>query len=377
MTIRTTLLVTVLMLASIGAFAAPELQHLGPPPATELVLYTGAAKALVRQHSAVRLVEGPNTVAFTWRTDKLDAASVRLQAPERVVVGETVRPAGADKVLQWTLTSEQAGEVPVTISFQLAGLKCVPLYRLIMQPGAPEATLLGFVTLTNDSGLDLRNLSAQLVLGRPGPPTEETPPPAFTILGVSELAAGASVRASFLAPLDLGVRVIYRIDSASAAEQVRRILGIQPPTSGTLARVPLPPGPLKVIIDTPGDLDDEVVSELRYEPAEEFEVDMGVERNIAVQRRLVERRKTHIEFDRLGRVSGFDTVERYRLQVRNHTTAEVGVEVVEPVLDTWEFATEALHVLEPGRALMHLSIPAGETGTLDFTITQHSGTRIP
>jgi len=63
--------------------------------------------------------------------------------------------------------------------------------------------------------------------------------------------------------------------------------------------------------------------------------------------------------------------------VRNHTPAEAALEIVEPVLDTWEFATEALHVLEPGRALMHLVVPADGSAELQFTITQHSGTRIP
>lgn len=369
--------VYVLVIASAAAVGAPELQQLGPAPATEVVLYTGAANALVRQQTMVRLRAGANTVAFAWQTDKLDAASVRLQAPENVGVGETVRPAGADKTLQWTLTSEQGGDVPVTISYQLAGLKCTPLYRLSMRPGATEGVLLGFVTLTNESGLDLHEMNAQLVLGRPGSSTEQAPPPAFTILGVSELPAGASVRASFLAPIELGVRVVHRIDSARAPEQVRRVLGGQPPTAGPLARVALPPGPLTVIIDTPGDLDDQVVAELRYEPAEEFEVELGVEPNIVVERRLLERSKTRFEFDRLGRVSGLDTVERYRLHVRNHTPAEVALEIVEPVLNTWEFATEALHVNEPGKVIMHLVAPADGSAELEFTITQHSGTRIP
>lgn len=369
--------VCVLVIASAAVVAAPELQQLGPQPATEVVLYTGAPNALVRQQTIVRLSAGANTVAFAWQTDKLDAASVRLQAPENVAVGETVRPAGAEKTLQWTLTSEQGGDVPVTVSYQLAGLKCAPLYRLSMRPGATEGVLLGFVTLTNESGLDLHNMNAELVLGRPGTSAEHEAPATFTILGVSELAAGASVRASFLAPMELGVRVLHRIDSAQAPEQVRRILGVQPPTAGTLARVALPAGPLTVILDTPGDLDDRVVTELRYEPTEEFEVDLGVEPNIVVDRRLLERTKAHFEFDRLGRVSGLDTIERQRLHVRNHTPGEVALEIVEPVLNTWEFATEALHVNEAGKVIMHLVAPADGSAELEFTITQHSGTRIP
>jgi hypothetical protein len=366
-----------IVLATTAAGATPELQLLGAPPTTEVVLYTGADRALVRGQTVVRLSAGVNTVAFTWQTDKLDAASVRLEAPVGVAVGETIRPAGADKTLQWTLTTERGGDVAVTTSYQLAGLKFTPLYRLIVRPGATAGVLVGFITLTNESGLDLPNPSVQLVLGRPGVPTEQEAPPTFAIRGVTGLAPGASVRARFLAPIELGVRMLHRIDSARAPEQVHRVLGVQPPTTGPPARVALPAGPLTVISDTPGDLDDQVVTELTYEPAEEFEVNLGVERNLVVDRRLVERTRTRLEFDRLGRVSGLDTVERHHLQVRNHTSTEVALEVVEPVLDTWEFATDAPHVLEPGKAIMHLLVPADGSAELAFTITQHSGTRIP
>jgi len=83
-----------------------------------------------------------------------------------------------------------------------------------------------------------------------------------------------------------------------------------------------------------------------------------------------------VEFDRLGRVSGFDTVEKYRLLVRNHLAEAVDLEVVEVVLDTWDFAGRAA-TEEDGRVTMDLSVPSGMERALEFTLTKHSGTRIP
>ncbi len=377
--IRATVALTVMLtLVAAVAWAAPVLRHEGTDTVTQVVLYTGAPNALVRQSSMVRLHEGANSLTFEWPTDKIDAAGVRLQAPAGVAVGEMIRPAGADKALQWTLTSQADGIVPVTMVYELGGVKWAPRYRLTWTPGADAAVLRGYVTVTNESGVELAGVRAQLVLGRPGAAVpEQGGQPTFPITGLDALSPGASVRASLLPPMTLGARLIHRIDSERAPEQVRRWRGIQPPTSGGLGREVRPPGPMTVIVDDGGEFEEMIAAELRYEPGEEFEVDLGVARDILVRRRLLERSKLRLEFDRLGRVSGFDTIERYELQVRNLSAADADLEIVETVLAPRDFETDALHVVEAGRVVMHLRVPTGGDGLLQFTLTKHSGTRIP
>ncbi len=376
MIIRTVALAVTFILVASMAWAEPVLEQSGMRTATELVLYTGASFALVRQSSMLRLAEGANTVAFAWTGDKIDAASVRLHAPADVSVGEVVRPAGAATTLQWTLTPQAPGITPITVVYQLAGISWKPAWRLTWEPGAADATLQGWVTVTNGSGLDLASVRAQIVLGRPG--ADAADQLSFPIAGLTDLPAGASVRATFVPTMALGARVIYRIDSEAAPEQVRRRLGVQPPTAGLLAREPLPTGPLTVALTSADGPDQSLATELKYEPGEEFEIDLGVARDIVVERRLLAREKLRMEFDRLGRVSGFDTVESYLIEVRNHGHEDANLEIVEAVVDTaWEFETRALHVTEPGRVIMHLSVAPGERGHVQFTITKHSGTRIP
>ncbi len=376
MTIRTVAFALIVALLTAPAWGQPVLKQSSMDTATEMVLYTGASTALVRQSSMIRLGEGANVVTFAWTGDKIDVATVRLQAPADVAVGEVLRPAGAATTLQWTLTPQAPGMTPVTISYQLAGIAWTPQWRLAWEPGAADATLQGWVTVTNGSGLDLSDVRARVVLGRPG--TDPTDQLSFPITALTDLPAGASLRTTLVPTMALGTRVIHRIDSEAAPEQVRVRLGVQPPTAGVLARRPLPAGPMTVALTTADSPDELLAAELKYEPGEEFEIDLGVARDILVDRRLLSREKLRMEFDRLGRVSGFDTVETYLIEVRNLSDEHVSIEIVEAVVDTaWEFETRALHVTEPGRVIMHLGVAPGERGHVQFTVTKHSGTRIP
>ncbi|MGD9496151.1 MAG: hypothetical protein AB7Y46_07560 [Armatimonadota bacterium] len=370
--------VALFLLAS-GVWPAPVLRQSASETGTELVLYTGgAATALVRQSWMVRLPRGACALSFAWESDNIDAATVRLQVPETVAVGERIHPAGADKTLQWAVSSETGGVVPVTLAYQLAGVKWTPTYRLAWKPGSYEATLTGYVTVTNDSGMELAGLNVQIVLGRPGVAAIDGAQLQTHLLpDLHELPLGAAVRTAFLPPTPLGARQIHRIDSERAPEQVRRILAVQPPSAGVLAREPLPAGPVTVVWEQEGRRIETAGAQLDYQPGEEFEIDLGEAREVLVRRRLLERSKVALEFDRLGRVSGFDTIERYQLDVHNRGASDVDLQVIETVLGTWEFETSALHVMEAGRALMHLRLAAGEAGSLSFTLTKHSGTRIP
>lgn len=373
------LLLIVATIAIIGpAHAAPALQHIDAVEAAELVLYTATSTALVREHSSVRLRAGGNTLTFSWTSDRIDAATVRLHAPEQVAVGETVRPAGVDRALQWTVTAGADGDVPVSVSYLVTGVSWTPAYRLRWEPGTTEALLTGQVTVTNESGVELEDVRAQVVLGRPGTGSaSESAQPAFPITGLDALPAGASVRAGLLPRTAVNVRMLHRIDSESAAEQVRSILVVEPPATGALAREALPTGAMRVVVpqgERPPELFD---AELKYEPGDSFEVDMGVERDVLVDRELVRREKTRVEFDRLHRVSGFDTVEQYRLVVHSYRPDAIDLEIVETVVDTWDFKTEALHVVRKGAVVMRMQVPPGGEQTLQFTIVKHSGTRIP
>lgn len=355
--------------------AAPALQQMAQPGPTEIVIYTEAESAVVRRQSTVRLAGGANAVGFEWTTDSLDATSIRLQGGPELTVGEVVRPPAATKLLRWNVEAPSAGDYALTTGFLLSGLTWSADYRMAWTPGSEVALVGGWLTLKNETGMDLEQLNATFVLGRPGARAGEQA--AFEIPDLHELAAGNSVRACFLPPIEVPVRTIHRIDSEAAAEQVRRILEITPPDEGPMARTALPQGPMTIITPTDVPPASFMTATLGYEPSETFEVNLGYERDIVVERRLLDRRETAVEFDRLGQVSGSDTVEAYEVTVRSHLDEPIEVELVETVLDTWELKTDVLHVLEDGKAQMMLTVPADGEAAVEFTLVKHSGTRIP
>ncbi len=365
------------LVGACAAHGAPVVQQVAEVGAVEVVLYSGTPTALVRQQATVRLREGLNTLGFSWATDTIDAASVRLQSPSALRIGEMTRAAGDERHLQWSVTAPHAGAFPLVTSFLVKGIKWSPSYRMVWAPGSSEVQLRGWVTVTNDSGLPLDGIRGQVVLGRPGLAAGEGEQPAFPIMGIAALPAGTSVRAAFLPTMTLGAELMHRIDSERAAERVERLLVVQPPESGALAREALPKGPMTFVIDGDGLLDDQFETELAYEAAEQFDVALGPDRDIVVERRLLEQAKRDLDFDRLGRVCGFNTIERYELVARSYRDEPVELEIMETVLETWDFDTDALHVIGEGKVTVHMSVPGRGDSVLRFTLIKHSGTRIP
>jgi len=376
----TALSVALVGLLSSAALAQPAMQRLAEVSGTQVILYTATPVALVRQQVRVHLTAGPSQVTFTWAKGKIDEASVRLLPPRGLSLGGLTRPAGTEKTLAWEVTAQAEGDYEVTVMYLLSDLKWSPSYRLVYTPGSAEVTLEGHLTLSNESGLAFEDTQVQVILGRPG--SDSAPaagsPAAFTLADLGALPLGSKLCARFLPPVSLPAQLVYRIDSERAPETVQRILLVQPPSSGALAQEALPRGALQVVLAEADQPTRPLLStELSYEPGKEFEIALGAEPDVVVERRMLDQLKVNVEFDRLGRVSGFDTVEQYRIRVRNRRAEMAEIEVVESVLETWDFATRALHAREEGTATMHLSVPPGEERVLDFSLTKHSGTRIP
>ncbi len=366
--------IALVMLTAAVAHADALVQRPGAVTGTEIALSTATPKAAVRQSMDAHLQQGANRLAFSWGAEKIDAASVRLQA-DGVTVGESIRQAGADKSLAWDVFAPAEGDYAVTMTYLLDGLGWSASYRLLYQPGLGEARLEGMLTLTNDSGLLLEGAVVSLALGKSGDDPVE-----YALPDLSDLPIGSKVRTGFPSPLALSVRGVYRLDGATAAESVRQVLLVTPPTEGGLAQEALPAGPVSIVLLTEDGLAARsVAGKLTYTPGEEFELDLGVERDIVIERVVLDRSKQNLDFDRLGRVAGFDTIERYEVRIRNHCAAAVQLEIVETVLDTWEFSTRELYArdLDEGVAVVRLVAPVDEERALQFTMVKHSGTRIP
>ena len=103
---------------------------------------------------------------------------------------------------------------------------------------------------------------------------------------------------------------------------------------------------------------------------------LGDTQDLTVKRTLLAQRKAALEFDKLGKLTGYDLIEDYRLEVANYTAAAVKVRLWEIVMAQWELKSDPPPVkTEGGRAAFELQPAAGATATLTFTLTKHTGTR--
>jgi hypothetical protein len=71
--------------------------------------------------------------------------------------------------------------------------------------------------------------------------------------------------------------------------------------------------------------------------------------------------------------------EEFELVIRNRRFEDTQLEVVETVLDTWEFSSRELHALDrdEGLAVVRLTVGARVERSLRWALVKHSGTRIP
>lgn len=365
-------LLIVLVLAALPAMG--EVVQLVPAGETTITLQPGSPRALVRETRTLQLPAGDSALSFSWAKANVDASSVGL-ALSAGTVGEAVRPAGQDRTMVWQVSVPQAGPVEATVNYFLDGAKWQPAYVLVLDAARNTATLEGHLQVSNETGEPWQNVRLQV--GTPGTALADQPeglaplagPPATATVAPGETATVCFTR---IPDIPAAVRHVYQAERYGAS--VRQLLRLGLPEAG-VAAVNLPDGPM--VIQEAGDLQAPIFkTTLDLQPGKQFEVDMGPEPDIIVERKLVSSQRSNFDMDRFGRVTGMDTTEQWELTALNHLDRPVTLEVVETVLSTWDLKGLDPAERETSWAQWDLPLPAGGEGDLKFTLVKHSGTRV-
>lgn len=370
---------SVLCTAAHCQVAAPLLR----PSATEAVrvtMHVGADRALVRETCSVYLPEGTSDVQFRWTEAPIDDASVSLHGPDDVAIGGLRRPAGESKVLSWPVQAPTAGMRRFIASYFVTGLKWSASYRVVFDAQAQTASLVGSLHLTNDSKLPLRNARLELapaptgVLDRLEDAEATEPAATYAALDDFTLEPGMQRRVTFLRARDVPIRILYRADPEAFRQEVRKFLMLDLrdlPVPGTLPR-----GGLQVQEVVGGRRLPVTAGELVHAADRDTEVALGVERDIVYDRRILSRRKTDVEFDRLGRVSGYDTSEEVRDAIRNRLPVPVRIELIEKIPGKWDFASRTTPTRkEANEVRWEFDLEPNEAREIVFKIIRHIGSR--
>jgi hypothetical protein len=379
---RLTAALGLLLAAVCGAHAADNvvLSRLGKPGDMQMTVCVGDDRATVRETRQVYLDAGAGQVTFSWTDADIDPASLRLTGPAGVTVGNASRVPGDDRALAWDVQVGPAGVFGVTFNYTVKGLRWRPVYTIAYDQAGGKTDFTSVLQVNNDTKVDISGVKLSLLTGRSGV-LDTGPIPVGAAIPLSEaisLEQGWGRTMPFLRVPEVPTETVFRLDRDKYGEGFQRVMLVHVEQSPLPKDLALPAGKAEVRVPGDADLPRVVrIMDLSPKPGEALEIPLGREDDLVVERKLLSTDKTAVEFDRYGKVSGFDTVEDYRTVVRNRLAEPVHCELIEPVLGAWELATKtAPKKLENNIATFDATLKGGESLTLDFRLTKHSGTRI-
>jgi len=142
---------------------------------------------------------------------------------------------------------------------------------------------------------------------------------------------------------------------------------------------PLPKGHVEVLELCDGALIPVTAGDLDARADRPTELDLGVDRGVVFERKTMARRKQSIEYDRAGRVAGYDSVEDVAVSLRNRTGADVRIELIEKTPGKTTIACNLTAADEdpndPNQITWPVNLKPGETASVNFTITRKVGSK--
>ena len=122
---------------------------------------------LVEEERVLTLQEGLNQVDFSWKGVRIDADSIRIRIlshPEKVNLISVSYPPN-ENALVWQLSSPQAWEEKIRISYLLSNIDRLVTYKAIADKEETSVDIKSFLVLRNFSGEDFAMAKIQLDYG--------------------------------------------------------------------------------------------------------------------------------------------------------------------------------------------------------------------
>ncbi len=161
---------TLLLLAlpATTALAAVDLVTIPRREGVQLTIYNSEDITMVREHRLLTVKPGINRIQFTWANTLIDPTSIDfriLENQDKVDLIDTTFPAGRNDALQWNVSSQTAGKLPVEIRYFTSGISWTADYVGIANEDETKLNLTGYVRVLNNSGELYDNAQTRLVVG--------------------------------------------------------------------------------------------------------------------------------------------------------------------------------------------------------------------
>jgi hypothetical protein len=367
-----TLLTTLTLQARIKLVALPE-------RARVVVSLNNPEATLVEEERLITLQKGVNKVDFSWRGVNIDSSSIQarmLSHPDNVLILNTSYPPN-ENALVWEISSNEAQEERVRISYLLSGLTREVTYKAVAEPNEAALTLRNYLRLRNESGEDLSNAEIGIGYGFDFKKTIEN---GETLEMLSERVEALPMKKvltwdAATLPWDpeyekktVGIPLSYVIKNDKASK-----LGIHT----------MLPGKVRIFIKTKeqpekeGEKPGEGVAFTGEDWAQLTPVDremklyIGQSRDVKVTQRKIKDDRTNIRRNNANAVVVNDTDEIYKIEVENFKKQPIDLVLVEHIPGYWKMV-ESSQKFEKKDAFTleyKLSLPAETSGEKKTTVT--------
>jgi hypothetical protein len=389
-----------LCLCALPVWARVNVVTLPGRDTVQLTIYNSADLTLVKETRALTFRKGVNKLEFSWAGTLIDPTSVEFRAlsnADKVEVLDVSFPPRVTNTLEWRINSEVAGEVVCEIRYFTSGITWGADYVAEADKLEKLMTLAGNVRVTNNSGEDYENAQIRLVVGvirlveeirqlaqgpqqaarrflpmttAPAPPARaawalgrvasgffEAAPAEIVKEGVSEyfiytvggrdtIPTGWSKRLPSFSSEGVKITSYYKFEREQWGDQVCRFYKFKNDKESKLGDEPLPDGAVKAFrFVTPDRLYAFVgATNVKYIPVgEEVELNLGNDREVMVQPKLMNWEKVDLRFNQHGDIDGWTTKETWEFEIQNSKEIPVTLDIRRSFGGDWNLKSETPH----------------------------------
>lgn len=324
---------------------------------------------LIEEERVLTLQKGLNQVDFSWKGVSIDPDSIRLTVlttPDKVNLLSLSYPPN-EAALVWEISSVDASEVTVRISYLLSFIDRLTTYKAVADKGETKVNLKSFLVLRNFSGEDFYNASVLLGSGQSSEESidhEETKQLLFLEKDGVPIEKIWTFDAAKL-PWDpekidtnVGIPVTYRIKNAATAG---------------LGEFALSEGKVRVFQEDGygstiflGEDATEVVP-----VGEDVDVYIGDSRDIVVTQRKMRDERINIRRNKKNRVVLYDTDELIKATIENFKDRPAKLTMIQHIPGQWDMEESTLQYKRKDASTLEFEIALAGYGKTELSMHFH------
>jgi len=313
-----------------------------PERADLSVSFTHPSHVLVQESRVLTLQEGVNKVDFSWQAVSIRPDSIQihiLEPTKGVTVLNTSYPPG-ESALVWEVSSDQARESKVRITYLLHRLQKEDFYQGVLARDEKKMEFRRFIRLYNRSGEELSPVDLRWSGGE---------------VRATALADGEILEKLAEAPTHVLVKKKLVWDAQDMpwdAEHLETTPGLPLfyVTSNTaangLGKAPLPAGKMRVFIETSDSVAFSGESAIDFTPlGSELAINIGKSREVKITQRKMKDERVNLRRNNSNHIVLWDTDEAMTVDIENFKKEPVNLTLVQYIDGYWKM-TNTSHPFE-------------------------------